>query len=241
MSLITIENGSVSYKGLIKGRLIKRYKRFLADVRLETGDIVTAHCANSGSMKMCLMDDAEVYMSYHGNPARKLKFTLEMIKMPDSLVGINTMLPNKIVASAIESGKVAGLTGYSKIKPEITVSKGSRLDLLLTEEGRRDCYVEIKNSTLVENGKASFPDAVTKRGQKHLVELEHLVNKGKRGVIFFLIQRMGVKSFSPADNIDKEYGSLLRRVIENGVEVMAYDCCLDKLSINIDKSVEIIL
>lgn len=234
-----IKEGKVLYKGLIKGRLIKRYKRFLADVKLETGEIVTAHCANSGSMKACIMEDAVVYLSPQDRPERKLKFTWEMIEMPTSLVGVNTGVPNKLVVSSIESGKIAELTGYDKVKPEIKTSDGTRLDILLEKENKEKCYVEIKNSTMVENRHGFFPDAVTTRGQKHLLELEELVKKGHRGVVFFLIQRMDVDLFSPADHIDEEYGRLLRKVNKNGVEILAYDTILTADSITINKRVEV--
>lgn len=234
-----IKEGKVLYKGLIKGRLIKRYKRFLADVKLETGEIVTAHCANSGSMKECIKEDALVYLSPQNRPERKLKFTWEMIEMPTSLVGVNTGVPNKLVVSSIESGKIAELTGYDKVKPEIKTSDGTRLDILLEKENKEKCYVEIKNSTMVEKRHGFFPDAVTTRGQKHLLELEELVKKGHRGVVFFLIQRMDVDVFSPADHIDEEYGRLLRQVNKNGVEILAYDTILTADSITINKRVEV--
>lgn len=234
-----IKEGRISFDRLIEGRLIKRYKRFLCDVLLDSGDIVTAHCANSGSMKACLKEDAKVYLSPQNSPKRKLKFTWEMIDMGSSLVGVNTGVPNKLVASAIESGKIKELKNYDYIKPEIKTSEGTRLDILLKDKDENRCYVEIKNATLVEDGHASFPDAVTTRGQKHLLELESLVKEGDRGVVFFLIQRMDADVFSPADHIDEEYGRLLRRVMKNGVEILCYDTILTPRSIEINKRINV--
>lgn len=236
-----VENGKVLYEGLIHGRLIKRYKRFLADVELESGEVVTAHCANSGSMTACIKEGALVYLSCHDNPKRKLKYTWEMIEMPSSLVGVNTGVPNKLVASAIESGKIEELKKYTNVRPEIKTSEGTRLDLLLTDALGEKCYIEIKNCTLVENNHAYFPDAVTTRGQKHLKELERLALEGHETGVFFLIQRMDADIFFPADHIDKEYGFLLRRVHENGVKIFVYDTILNSNSILINQKIDIAL
>ena len=236
-----VKNGSVLFDDLLKGRFIKRYKRFLADIKLDSGENITAHCANSGSMKACMEEDAVVYVSPQNGPKRKLKFTWEMIEMNGSLVGVNTGVPNKLVASAIESGKIEELKGYPLVRPEIKTSEGTRLDILLENDLKEKCYVEIKNCTLVENSHAYFPDAVTIRGQKHLLELETLVKKGNRGVVFFLVQRMDADVFSPADHIDKEYGRLLRKVNKNGVEILVYDTRLTPDSIVINKRIRVCL
>ena len=150
---------------LIPGTLIRRYKRFLADVRLDTGQTVTAHCPNSGSMKACCQPGQPVFLSYHDNPKRKLKYTWELIQMPGSLVGVNTQVPNRLVAQAISSGMVEELTGYETVRREVKAGEGSRIDILLTSPNRRDCYVEVKNCTLVTDAVATFPDAVTVRGK----------------------------------------------------------------------------
>ncbi len=222
---------------LIPGILIKRYKRFLADVELETGEMVTAHCANSGSMKACSLPGQPVYLSYHDNPKRKLKYTWELIDMDTSLVGVNTNVPNRLVKKSIEDGVVSLLARYDKVRPEIKTSKHSRLDLLLENDGDEKCYVEIKNCTLVNDGLAQFPDAVTTRGLKHLVELQRLKNEGNRTVMFYLIQRMDAKEFRPADHIDPDYGNELRKAEKNGIEIMVYGVDIDLQRITLGKEI----
>jgi len=206
---------------LIPGTLVRRYKRFLADIDLEDGTAVTVHCPNSGSMKGCANPGSRVYISRSPNPARKYPFTWELVDADGFWAGINTGLPNHLVRDAIENGTVVELQGYDSIRPEVAYGEHSRIDLLL-ESPRQRCFVEVKNVTLVENGRALFPDAVTSRGQKHLNELMRVVREGDRGVIFFTVQRGDGASVSPADSIDPEYGRLLRLAIKNGVEALAY-------------------
>lgn len=206
---------------LYAGRLLRRYQRFLADVLLESGETVIAHCPNSGSMKGCAAPGSPVLLSLSPNPKRKLAYTWELVEADGVWVGINTSLPNRIVHEAIAAGEVPELAGYNAIRPEVPYGTGSRIDLLLTGD-RPPCYVEVKNVTLVEKGLALFPDAVTTRGQKHLRELMEVVRRGERGVIFFLVQRPDAASVSPADAIDPEYGRLLRLAATHGVEPLAY-------------------
>ena len=179
------ENSGLAWPDLIRGKLVKRYQRFLADVKLDNGRQVTAHCANSGRMTGCSQPGRPVFLSYHDNPRRKYKYTWELIHMPDAWVGVNTQVPNRLVAHTIRSGQLSELNGYNKVTREVTVDSHTRLDLKLSAEGRRDCFVEVKNCTLVEQGLAMFPDAPTVRGQKHLTTLERLKKKGARTVIFF--------------------------------------------------------
>nr|NJM03588.1 DNA/RNA nuclease SfsA [Desulfobacula sp.] len=230
---------------LVPGTLVKRYKRFLADVVLETGEIVTVHCPNSGSMKGCNFPGSRVFLSQSGNPGRKYRHTWELIEVPGTLVGINTQVPNKLVKRAVEKGLISELSGYGRVSAEVKTSAHTRLDLVLEQgeglESREDCYVEIKNCTLMEEGRAMFPDAVTERGQKHLQELEHLVSLGHRGVIFFLIQRMDAESFSPADKIDKAYGEKLRKAVQNGVEIVTRDTVITTERIKIGRALPVIL
>jgi sugar fermentation stimulation protein A len=221
---------------LIQGTLIRRYKRFLADVKLRNGHVVTAHCPNSGSMHTCSEPGRPVYLSRHNDPRRKLRYTWEIIHMPDSLVGVNTLVPNRLVRQGAEEHVISELAGYAQVHPEVKVGQHSRIDLLL-ERGDERCYVEVKNCTLVEGGTASFPDAVTTRGLKHLVELQDLVRAGHRAVIFFLIQRMDAKRFAPADGIDPAYGAELRKAAARGVEVLAYDVRLDLDRIQVRRAV----
>lgn len=212
---------------LIGGRLVKRYNRFLADVILEDGSVVTAHCPNSGRMTGCSLPGQTVYLSHQDNPKRKLKYRWELIEMPASLVGVNTMVPNRLVANALRAGAIPELRGYGDVAGEVSVNAHSRLDLKLTGRGLPDCYIEIKNCTLVEGDLAMFPDAPTTRGQKHMRELSLLKDQGMRALIFFLVQRMDARSFTPADHIDPEYGRQLRRSVEHGVEIMVYDTHID--------------
>ncbi len=224
---INAQQKGLAWPPLIEGVLLKRYKRFLADVKLADGSIVTAHCPNSGSMKECAESGRPVYLSSHNHPKRKLKYTWEIIDMPASLTGINTSVPNRLVYQSIKEGVIPELNGYDRIQKEVSIGNGSRLDLLLTGSKNRKCFVEIKNCTLVIDGVAYFPDAVTARGLKHLNALEKLLSKHCRCVMFYLIQRMDAKIFKPADQIDPAYGNTLRDVIKSGVEVLVYDVIVD--------------
>jgi sugar fermentation stimulation protein A len=231
------ERHGLGWSELIPGTLLKRYKRFLADIRLDDGRLITAHCPNSGSMKTCSDPGRPVYVSYHDNPKRKLKYTWELIRMPGSLVGVNTMVPNRLVKKSIEAGVVEQLRDYERATSEVKVGKGSRLDLLLQRKDVPPCFVEVKNCTLVEDGVASFPDAVTERGRKHLLELQRLVSEGNRCVMFFFIQRMDAQRFRPADGIDPAYGAELREAYINGVEILVYDVLIDLKNIVLNKCI----
>jgi sugar fermentation stimulation protein A len=225
---------------LYPGALIQRYKRFLADVELESGEIVTAHCPNSGSMKGCAMPGSRVLLSLSGNPKRKLSYTWELVQVNGSWVGINTGLPNKLTAEAVRQGTIPELAGYDNIRPEVRYGKDSRIDLLLS--GTRGlCYVEVKNVTLVEGNRALFPDAETLRGQKHLKELMREVRDGNRGVIFFVVQRADARALAPADAIDPEYGRLLRLAVKNGVEAFAWQAHVDPWEIRLARPLEVCL
>jgi sugar fermentation stimulation protein A len=206
---------------LLPGRLIRRYKRFLADIELAGGEVVTAHCPNSGSMKGCARPGNQVLLSFNDNPHRKLRYTWELTQVNGLWAGVNTGLPNRLAREAIEEGIVVELAGYENIRPEVRYGENSRIDLLLSGSLGL-CYVEVKNVTLVENDVAMFPDAVTLRGQKHLRELMQVVREGNRAVIFFVVQRLDAHSLAPADGIDPEYGRLLRLAVNNGVEALAY-------------------
>ena len=226
---------------LISGSLIRRYKRFLVDVKLDNGDTVTAHCPNTGSMKGCCEPGRPVYLSVHDNPKRKLKYTWELIRMPSSLVGVNTLVPNRLVFESIRTGSVPELTGYRHVKREVKISAHSRIDLALSGDSRRQCYVEIKNCTLVYDGIAQFPDAVTTRGLKHIRELEAQVEAGCRAVMFYFIQRMDADVFKPADHIDADYGRQLRQAVERGVEILIYDVTIDLGGIRLNRRLPCVL
>jgi len=225
---------------LIEGRLIRRYKRFLADVELEDGTVVIAHCANSGSMKGCATPGSRVYLSRSANKGRKLAFTWELVEADGFWAGINTGLPNRLTREAIENGTAAELQGYGSIRPEVAYGEHSRIDLLL-EGAQGRCFVEVKNVTLVEGGRALFPDAVTTRGQKHLRELMRVVREGDRGVIFFTVQRGDGAAVSPADAIDPEYGRLLRLALDSGVEALAYRALVTPQEIRLTERLPVIV
>ncbi len=227
---------------LIKGKLIKRYKRFMADVELENGDVVTAHCANSGSMLSVQDAGAEVWISPARNPDRKLKFTWELIRIGDAWVGVNTAHPNKIVFDAIEDGTIAELQGYESQRREVKYGKNSRIDILLENPDGAKCYVEIKNVTMKRNldraEPAEFPDGVTARGAKHLVELSDMVAEGHRAVMLYLVQRDDCDAFNLARDIDPEYGAAYDKATAAGVEVLGYTCKLDEKEIIVTRRVE---
>jgi sugar fermentation stimulation protein A len=221
---------------LIEGTLIRRYKRFLFDVRLKNGHTVTAHCPNTGSMTGCCAPGCTVYLSRSGNPDRALPYTVELTRMNATLVGVNTMVPNRLVKESIRAGIIPQLSGYPTLRSEVRYGSNSRIDLLL-ENGTKRCYVEIKNCTLVVDGTAYFPDAVSGRGLKHLLELEMQVEAGNRCVMFYLVQRMDAGEFRPADHIDPEYGRALRSARGKGVEILVYDVTIDLKNIKLNKIV----
>ena len=206
---------------LIPGTLIQRYKRFLADVRLDDGTLVTAHCTNTGSMQGCNAPGSRVYLSEQHGKNRKLPFTWELIRVGRTLVGINTLAANRLAREGIETGLVRELQGYESLRAEVPTRPGARLDFLL-ENPAQQCYVEVKNVTLVVDRVAAFPDSVSERGTKHLKELIRLRRRGHRAVLLFVIQRGGCPSFRPADEIDPEYGRWLRRSARAGVEIYPY-------------------
>lgn len=210
---------------LVEGRLIRRYKRFLADVRLPDGQEVTAHCPNTGSMRGCQPENARVWLSQSNNPKRKLKYTWELVETrPGVLACVNTARPNAQARHAIEAGVVQELAGYGQFRSEVKYGgEKSRIDLLLSGHDRLpDAWVEVKNVTLDQDGAGYFPDAVTTRGQKHLRELKGQVERGERGVLFFVVNHTGIDEVRPADHIDPTYGRLLREAVAAGVEVIAY-------------------
>jgi sugar fermentation stimulation protein A len=225
---------------LVAGTLVKRYKRFLADVTLDDGSLVTVHCPNSGSMMGCATPGSRVLLSRSSSSTRKYPFGWEMVQADGFWIGINTGLPNRLTREAIEDGTVVELQGYATIRPEVPYGERSRIDLLLEGPAGR-CFVEVKNVTLVESGRALFPDAVTTRGQKHLRELMRVVREGDRGVIFFTVQRGDGNSVSPADMIDPEYGRLLRLAMENGVEALAYRASVTPEEIRLTERLPVII
>ena len=218
----------MTFPPLTDGRIIARYKRFLADVELAGGEIVTAHCPNTGSMKGCWTPGAPVQLSASDNPKRKLRWTLERVDMGAGWVGVNTARVNHIIAAFIKGGRIAALCGYEQIRKEPRYTAPnlpekwakSRFDLLLQNEGRADCFVEIKNTTLLDGERICFPDAVTERGRKHLELLEHAAGQGHRAVLIFAANRPEGDYFCAATDVDPAYAETLKRVRDNGVEII---------------------
>ena len=227
---------------LIEGVLIRRYKRFLADVQLQDGKVVTAHTPNTGSMKGCSTPGSRVWLSQSNNPNRKYPLSWELVEVGKNiLLGINTILPNTLAREGIEQGTITELQGYDTIRKEVPYGKeGSRIDLLLQNGENKKCYVEVKNVTLVEDGIAFFPDAVSQRAAKHLRELEAMVKKDHRGVVLFCVQRKDAREVRPADSIDPVYGQTLRKSIDQGVEAIAYQASVSTSEIEITNSLPVV-
>lgn len=229
---------------LIRGRLQRRYKRFLADVQLDDGETVTASCPNTGSMLGLVDAGNPVWLSTSDNAKRKYRHTWEMVEVTvgkmRARVGINTGRPNTIVAEAIAAAKIDALAGYESVRREVRYGHNSRIDLLLEGNARPRCYVEIKNVTLLRTpGLAEFPDARTERGLKHLHELARQVEAGDRAVMVYLIQRDDAERFALAEDIDGDYARAFHQALAAGVEACAFTCRLDDHEIVLDRQVEI--
>jgi sugar fermentation stimulation protein A len=228
----------VQHPKLLEGRLVKRYKRFLADVELKSGEIITAHCANTGSMRNCCDPGSRVWLLDSANPKRKLRYTWELVEVAGSyLACINTHRANHLVKEAIEHSRIEQLVGYDELLTERPYgSEKSRIDILLRGSGRPDCYVEVKNVTLLsDDGLGLFPDAVTVRGRKHLRELAGVVEEGHRAVLFFNVAHTGIVRVKPAWNIDPEYALTLVEAMEVGVEVIVYGTDISPKSIELNR------
>ena len=224
---------------LMEGKLIRRYKRFLADVILQNGTVVVAHCTNSGSLKTCIEEGAPVFLSPAKDPKRKTKFTWEMIFINGNWIGINTMIPNKLAYDAIVVGDIKKLRGYTSVKREVSFDD-SRFDIY-AENDTEKCFIEVKNVTMRVDNFARFPDAVTIRGQKHLKTLIKVKKLGIRAVMLYVIQRVDVDFFGIADKIDPEYGKTLKHAIDNGVEVIAVQAKVTPEEISIIKELPLVI
>lgn len=229
---------------LLRGRLVQRYKRFLADVDLEAGGQVTATCPNTGSMRGLCEPGATVWLSESDSPTRKYRHTWEMVETDlgkgPVLVGINTSHPNALVSTAIAAGKVKALQGYARLRREVKYGENSRIDILLENDARPACYVEIKNVHMMRrHGLAEFPDSVTARGAKHLGELANMVRAGHRAVMVFLVQRGDAKRLALARDVDPAYGAAFDAAIAAGVEAIALRCALTPGAIEVDRPIPV--
>ncbi len=226
---------------LVSGRLIKRYKRFLADVTLDTGETVTAHCANPGSMLGLQAPGSRVWLSVSDNPKRKLKYSWELVEVGGVLVGVSTARPNALVEEAILDGTISELSGYETLRREVKYGKNSRVDIVLEDDARPKAYVEVKNVNLVrEPGLAEFPDAVTLRGAKHLGELGDMVEQGHRAVMVYLVQYPSCDRFSLSRDIDPAYGAAFDAARARGVEALAYVCDITQSAIRPVRAIDIL-
>ena len=221
---------------LLQGYLVKRYKRFFVDIKYKN-KIITAHCPNSGSMMGLLDVGNKAWFSVSDNPNRKLKYTLEIIQVKNTKVGINTHLTNKIVLESLQNKKIDSLVKFTHIKAEAKFSDNTRFDFLLTNN-KEKCFLEVKNVTLLRKGKiAEFPDAITTRGTKHLNELCVAKNKGYQSYILYLIQRENCDSFKIAKDIDEKYKIAFNKASKNGVKILCYDCKLNNEEIKLNKQI----
>ena len=223
---------------LHSGIFLKRYKRFFADIQMGN-EVVVAHTANTGTMKSCLQEGWQALMSFHDSPTRKLKYSFEMINNGKTWIGINTSLTNTLAIEAIQNGTIKELQGYKDLKPEAKIGQ-SRIDILLSNSADEQCYVEVKNVTLIDDqNHCLFPDAVTERGLKHLGELQELKERGIRTVMLFVVQREDCDAFKIDQDIDPAYCQKLKEVIKAGVEVLVYQCKLSAEEITIVKKLPI--
>jgi len=218
---------------LVRGVLLRRYKRFLADIRLMDGGETTAHCANPGSMLGLAEPGMEVWLLPHGDPKRKLAWSWELVRAGDHLVGINTAHPNGLAAEAIAAGRIPALAGYASSRREQRYGRASRIDLLLEAPGRPICYVEVKNVHLRRGNDAEFPDSVTARGAKHLSELTAMTAAGHRAVMLYVVQRAHCREFRIAADIDPVYDLAFRDARAAGVEMLCYYCAVNLEGIEI--------
>jgi len=224
---------------LLTGVLLRRYKRFLADVRLDNGEEVTAHCTNTGSLRTCAEPGWRVAISRAHNPKRKLPFTWELVHNGQLWIGINTHLANRLAEEAIQKGWIPELADWPDLQRERKYGKNSRIDILLGDGDQR-CYVEVKNVTLLgDDGCICFPDAVTERGRKHLAELSDMVREGHRAVMLYVIQRGDGTSFRPAHEIDPAYAAAVTDAMAVGVEILAYRADVDLQGIELRHSVQL--
>jgi sugar fermentation stimulation protein A len=234
--------------GLKSATLIKRYKRFLADVKLEDGDIITIHCANTGAMTGCAEPGSTVWFSTSDNPKRKYPNSWEICQTAlKHTICVNTLRANQLAVEAIQNGVISELSGYDRLQTEVKYGQeNSRIDIVLTSATKPDCYIEVKSVTLLDDtihnvtnrGQGYFPDAVTTRGQKHLRELIEMVKNGRRAVLLFTVLHSGIEKVSPALHIDASYSQLLKQAQKEGIEVLCYKAALSDMGMELKSAVE---
>lgn len=221
--------------GLLSARLLKRYKRFLADIVTPEGEALTIHCANTGAMTGCATPGDTVWYSTSASLTRKYPHSWELTHTQQGhWICVNTLRANSLVREALAADRIPELSGYDKILPEVKYgSENSRIDFLLQADNRSNCYIEVKSVTLLQQGKGYFPDAVTERGQKHLRELIQIAQSGHRAVLFFAVLHSGIEDVSPARHIDARYAELLAQARQSGVELLCYKAQLSPEGINL--------
>jgi len=224
---------------LLAGRLLKRYKRFLADIELDCGTVITAHCPNPGALLGGTTPYARVWVSHHPTSGRKLTYTWQIVEIDQTWVGINTSLPNSLAEEAILQGRIPELEGYPTLRREVKYGQNSRIDLLLLSDHKPPCYVEVKNVHLKRESAAEFPDCVTVRGTKHLQALEAMVAQGARAVMLYIIQRDDCDSFRLASDLDPVYARTAAHAFSKGVEALAYQCTVTPEGIEVEKRVKL--
>ncbi len=225
---------------LIETRLVKRYKRFLADVKMPDGQIITVHCANPGSMLGLTKEGNKAWISDSQNPKRKLRYSLEILEVDGVMVGINTSHPNKLAKEAIEAGRISALKGYETLRTEVKYGKNSRIDILLQDNDKPDTFVEVKNVHFIRTpGVNEFPDGITARGAKHLEEMAREVENGNRAVMLYIIQRGDGNVLQFAQDIDPNYYEAFKKAHAVGVEAIAIRCNVTSDSIDAVDIIEI--
>jgi len=232
---------SVPVAAHLRGRLLRRYKRFLADVETPDGRVLTVHCPNPGAMLGCDAPGSPVRCSTSDAPGRRLRHTLEMIRVGRTWVGLHTGRANALAARALEGGLVAGLAGYPRVRREVAAGAGCRLDFRLEGGRRRPLWLEVKSVTLAEGRVARFPDAVTARGRRHMDTLARLRAGGERAAVLFVVQRGDCERVEPADDIDPAYGETLRRAVRRGVEVFALRARVTPRALLVDRLLPVTL
>ena len=226
---------------LVPGRLIRRYKRFLADVLLDTGETVVTHVANPGAMLGLAEPGMRVWLSRSDSRTRTLPWSLELVEADGTIVGIHTGHPNRLVAEAITAGAIPELAGYATVRREVAYGTNSRVDFLLSAPDRPDAYVEVKNVHLSRRkGRAEFPDSVTARGAKHLAELAKVAERGERAVMLYLVQRGDAEAMSLARDIDPAYAKAFDRALASGVEAIAYACRVTEIEIEVERTLPVL-